>query len=129
MSVHWGLGRHVRSLNREQVVNTTKFFVLCEGWAIASTASGRISFAVYLLQFILFQRTRRFLLYFFIGSQAFVNTLTIVLIYAQCGAYPEALWDRSINATCWSHIVQRDFGYFQCSESPQTAVCIPANKH
>jgi hypothetical protein len=92
-----------------------KFVVLCQGWGITSAAVGRVSFSVYLLQFVFLWRIRRILLHFFIWSQVLLNALTIVLIYAQCGPHPEALWDPSIDATCWSPLVQRDFGFFQCS--------------
>jgi hypothetical protein len=106
------------------VVQAVKFFVLCEGWGVASTAFGRISFSVYLLQFVMFKPKRKFLLWFFMVGQAVVNALTIILIYVQCGTQAAALWDPSIKANCWSPVVQRDFGFFQCGMSPRAAICI-----
>ncbi|KAK4033409.1 hypothetical protein C8A01DRAFT_19637 [Parachaetomium inaequale] len=110
-----GLGRHTSSLSPEQVVNAMKFVVICQVFGIASPTFGRISFSIYLLRFVMFERKRRMLLHFCIWSQVVVNVLTAVIIYVQCGRYPSALWDRSIKATCWSPVVQRDFGFFQRS--------------
>jgi len=94
-----------------------KFVTLCQGWGVASAMFGRIAFCLYLLQFAGTSRIHKMVLYVLIGSQAFVNMLTIILIYVQCGAQVEALWDHSIAATCWSPLVQRDFGFFQSGES------------
>jgi hypothetical protein len=107
-----------------------KALSLCQGWGIASAMLGRIAFCFYLLQFI--ATTHRFhaaILYFLIGSQALVNALCIILIYAQCGSQVAALWDHGIPASCWSRLVQRDFGYFQCCMSPpKTARFSSANE-
>jgi hypothetical protein len=121
ISTYWGLGRHIHTLTEEQAAQAVKFFFLYEGWGIASTAFGRISFSVFLLQFVIFNRKRKFLLYSFIVGQAIVNALTIILIYVQCGTQLAALWDKSIKANCWSPLVQRDFGFFQCGMSPRAA--------
>jgi peptidoglycan/LPS O-acetylase OafA/YrhL len=67
-SARWGLGRHIGTLSEEQVMHTAKFFILGEGWSVASTAFGRISFSVYLLQFVVINRMRQFLLYSFIHA-------------------------------------------------------------
>ncbi|KAK4031322.1 hypothetical protein C8A01DRAFT_21439 [Parachaetomium inaequale] len=120
VSVRWGLGRHIGTLSEEQVMHAAKFFILFEGWSVASTAFGRISFSVYLLQIVVINRMRKFLLYSFIAGQAIVNGLTIILIYVQCGTQPAAMWDPSIEADCWSPRVQRDFGFFQCSYNSLT---------
>jgi hypothetical protein len=128
VAAYSGLGRHTSSLNREQVVNTMKFVVICQAFGIASPAFGRISFSIYLLQFVIFERKRRLLLQFCIGTQVLVNVLTMVLIFVSCGRHPAAMWDPSIKANCWSPIFQRDFGFFQCSEScSQTRLCVPAD--
>ncbi|KAF8854037.1 hypothetical protein BDZ45DRAFT_628217 [Acephala macrosclerotiorum] len=112
-SVHWGLGRHTSFLSDDELLNSMKFVILCQGWGIASVSFGRISFCLYLLQFIGSSRTRKWLLYFFVGTQVLFNALTIILLYAQCGNHAEALWNPNLGVKCWSPLVQRDFGFFQ----------------
>jgi hypothetical protein len=117
VSVYWGLGRHMSYLNNKKIVNARKFLILCQAWGIAAPTLGRMSFCFYLLQFVYTYSIARNLLYFFIGSQSIINLLTIVLIYVQCGARVEALWDNSVDATCWNIFVQRDMGFFQSGKS------------
>jgi hypothetical protein len=55
--------------------------------------------------------------WFTIISQAVVNIATIILIYSQCGAHPQALWDSTVQAKCLNPQVQTNFSYFQCGRS------------
>ena len=117
-SVHWGLGRHTTFLNGDQMLNSMKFITLCQGWGIASASFGRISFCLYLLQFVGSSQTRKWLIYFFVGTQAFINAFTIIQIYVQCGSHIEALWNPNLGVKCWNPLIQRDIGFFQSGKSP-----------
>lgn len=110
---HWGMGRHFYYLNDNERIQSVKFLFYLQGWGIASTMFGRISFCCFLLKFVSTCHLRRLLLWFFIWSQAVIGPLTIILIYVQCGTHLNSLWDHSNDEKCWSPNVQRDFGFFQ----------------
>lgn len=91
-----------------------KFIFLCQGWGVASPMFGRISICLLLLNFVVSNLRLKWFLWFLVITQAVVNILTIVLIYVQCGSHVSALWDPEVDAKCWSPLVQRNFGFFQC---------------
>ncbi|KAF2246309.1 hypothetical protein BU26DRAFT_461975 [Trematosphaeria pertusa] len=111
----WGLGRHSRYLDRAEKYQTMKFIFLCQGWGVASPMFGRISICLLLLNFVVSNLRLKWFLWFLVITQAVVNILTIVLIYVQCGSHVSALWDPEVDAKCWSPLVQRNFGFFQCA--------------
>jgi hypothetical protein len=110
---HWGMGRHFYYLNDNERIQSVKFLYYGQGWGVASTMFGRISFCYFLLKFVSTHHLRRLLLWFFVWSQAIIGPLTIILIYVQCGTHLHSLWDHSDDEKCWSPNVQRDFGFFQ----------------
>jgi hypothetical protein len=120
-SVHWGLGRHTTFLSGDEITTSLKFITLCQGWGIASTSFGRISFCLYLFQFVGSSQIRRSLIFFFVGTQAFVNALTIIQIYVQCGSHVEALWNPNLGVKCWNPNIQRDLGFFQSGKSSNSS--------
>jgi hypothetical protein len=120
-SVQWGLGRHAIFLSSDEITTSIKYITLCQGLGIASAGFGRISFCLYLYQFVGSSQIRRALIYFFVGTQAFINTLTIVLIYVQCGSHVDALWNPNLDVKCWNPIIQRDLGFFQSGKSSNSS--------
>lgn len=92
-----------------------KFVFLCQGWGVASPLFGRVSICLLLLNFAV-SRTQRWFLWFLVVTQIIFNSVTIILIYVQCGSRVSALWDPGIDAQCWNPIVQRNVGFFQSSK-------------
>lgn len=117
MSEKDGLGRHVSYLTAAQKTSTMRWNFVAQPMGILSSMLGRVSFALFLLNFVGTSKARRRLLWFFIGAQILVNAVTIVAVFVQCGKKVEALWDTSVEAKCWSPVVQTNIGFGQSSKS------------
>lgn len=120
-SYKWGLGRHFYYLTDVQRFHAMRLLFLLQGWGIASPMFGRISFCFFMLHIFGNRKYEKasgqWPFWFTIISQAVVNVATIILIYSQCGAHPQALWDSTVQAKCLNPQVQTNFSYFQCGRS------------
>ncbi|PMD64179.1 uncharacterized protein K444DRAFT_482016, partial [Hyaloscypha bicolor E] len=110
-AVSWGIGRHIYYLTPEETVNAIKFEFIAQTPGIVAPTLARISFAIYLLKFVGTSKFRRWILWSVVWSQAIVNIIQLVLIFAQCEHFA-ALWDPSVGGKCWSRKVQVYSGYF-----------------
>jgi len=123
-SYKWGLGRHFYYLTDVQRFHAMRLLFLLQGWGIASPMFGRISFSFFMLHIFGERKHNKFSaqwpFWFTIISQAIVNIATIILIYTQCGAHPQALWDPTVHAQCLSPQAQTNFSYFQCALNSAT---------
>jgi len=101
-----------------------RLLFLLQGWGIASPMFGRLSFSFFMLHIFGERKHNKFSaqwpFWFTIISQAIVNIATIILIYTQCGAHPQALWDPTVHAQCLSPQAQTNFSYFQCALNSAT---------
>ena len=75
-------------------------------------AFARISFCLYLLNFVGTDKRMKYLFWFFIISQFVVNVGTLVEVSASCVRFA-ALWDPSVGGRCWSPRIQANVGFFQ----------------
>ena len=129
-AVSWGIGRHIYYLTPEETVNAIKFEFIAQVRCtnsltrylsltirysqtpgIVAPTLARISFAIYLLKFVGTSKFRRWILWSVVWSQAIVNIIQLILIFAQCEHFA-ALWDPSVGGKCWSRKVQVYSGYF-----------------
>ncbi|OCL04685.1 hypothetical protein AOQ84DRAFT_112580 [Glonium stellatum] len=116
---YWGMGRHFYYLSDQERVESVKLMYYGMGWGVACTMFGRLSFCCFLVRFVSVYQLRRFLLWAFVYGQMIIGSLTIILIYVQCGSHLSALWTGDEKGEhCWVPAVQRDFGYFQSGGFP-----------
>lgn len=93
-----------------------RYAFLLPGWGIASPMFGRISFCLYMLDFVVHNKIIKIILWLSIVCQLLFNVATIVVVYSQCGSHFDAIWDPSISAHCLSPSVQTNVSYFQCGK-------------
>jgi hypothetical protein len=89
---------------------------LVEPFAIVTCMWGRMSFAMFLLYIIgTADNRQKMVLWTVIAVQAVINAVTIIQIFAQCGAHVEALWNYAAagDAVCQSRMVQTIIGFVQ----------------
>ena len=110
--VRWGIGRHAHSLSEHQLMQATKFEFLSQPWGILCGALGRISFTLFLLNFIGASRAKKYLIWSLITLQIIINLATTIQVLVQCEKVP-MLWDRSLGQRCMDPKVQEYVGYFQ----------------
>jgi hypothetical protein len=90
-----------------------KAATIFQGWCIGSLMLARISICFFMLAILGQYEAVKHVLGFLIVTQILVNGSTIIMIYAQCGAQVQALWDPSVHATCLNPHIQRDYSFFQ----------------
>jgi hypothetical protein len=112
-SYEWGMGRHFYYLNPMQRIHAMKWNFMSQPMGILSSMFGRVSFCLFLLNFVGTNKARKHILYFLVITQLLVNCVTILLIFTQCGTHVEALWDQRVKVVCWSPLVQRNTGFGQ----------------
>ncbi|CAI6277648.1 unnamed protein product [Periconia digitata] len=112
VSIHYGLGRHIGTLEKSRAQKAIMWDYLAQPSAIMAPTFGRISFVLTIMTLIGNSRTRRSILWFILVTQMLVNVLCFSMILAQCK--PVALlWDKSLEGECWDLRAQEYFGYFQ----------------
>lgn len=112
IAVSFGFGRHLASLEPTRSVQALKFESIQQPFHVMSSAFGRISFAVFLVEiFQKFMARRRFL-YSLMALQFAINGTTAMIIMLQCRPI-QALWNHKLEGDCLNHHVQDYFSYFQ----------------
>jgi hypothetical protein len=79
--------------------------------------SGRLSFTVLMVKLFGTMKNRRRALWTLWWSQLITNGLVVITIYVQCKDV-RALWDFSVESTCWPTYVQtvrREFFYSEAA--------------
>ncbi|KAL2856460.1 hypothetical protein BJY01DRAFT_242797 [Aspergillus pseudoustus] len=116
ISAHHGTGRHASALTESQVLQSTKFNWLSQGFHVMSTNWGKVSVGLFLLRIIHKAKRHAPVMYGGLAFMTVVNAVCVYTIYGQCT--PTArLWDSSIEGKCWDPVVQRDYAFFQGSIS------------
>lgn len=117
---HYGLGRHFFFLSTHQRIMAGKFNFVGQAFGIMAPTFGRMSFIVLLVQLFGTTKWKRWGLWALFWQSLLVNGLTLILVYAQCPDV-QSLWDPVGHpSTCWSPLVQEDFGFFQGSMNAAT---------
>ncbi|CAG8979938.1 hypothetical protein HYALB_00013361 [Hymenoscyphus albidus] len=115
VSVHWGLGKHIRILTPKQASQTIKWMYLCEVFCIMCPGFARISFGLLILSILPPTAWRRRFVWTVIMTQFVVDIGTIIISYAQCRPV-NRYWNLEVQGTCWEPVVQQYTGFFQGCE-------------
>ena len=112
IAVSWGFGRHLETLEPTRSIQALKYDYVQQPFHVMSSAFGRISFALFLVDIIQKFTARKRLLYSLMALQFAINGSTAILIMVQCRPV-QALWNRTIENTCLSPRVQEYYSFFQ----------------
>jgi hypothetical protein len=132
ISAHHGTGRHAADLTPYQVMESTKYNWLSQGFHVMSTNWGKVSVGLFLLRIIQKVKSRRHapVMYGGLVLMTLVNVVCVYTIYGQC-APTHRLWDQAVHGECWDPQVQRDYAFFQgcklsttCSEESSVPLVI-----
>ncbi|KAL3474081.1 hypothetical protein BJX99DRAFT_186751 [Aspergillus californicus] len=116
VSAHYGTGRHASDLSDDQIVLSTKFNWLSQGFHVMSTNWGKVSIGIFLLRIIQKAKHHEPVMYAGIILLTIINTVCVYTIYGQCT--PTArLWDSEVEGSCWDANTQKNYAFFQGSSS------------
>lgn len=114
IAVSWGFGRHLDSLEPTRSIQALKYDYIEQPFHVMSSCFGRISFALFLVEIIQINITRRRFLYSLMALQFAVNGSTAIIIMVQCRPV-QALWNHKVEGDCWNPRVQEYYSFFQGS--------------
>lgn len=86
---------------------------LCQTFALAGGALGRISFIIFVLGLLTSRLWHNIVLWILIALQVIVNAIFIIILFIQCPGHQSAIWEHSNKEKCWNTEIQADYGYFQ----------------
>ncbi|KAF1352603.1 hypothetical protein BDV97DRAFT_150728 [Delphinella strobiligena] len=112
----YGLGRHIASLSDYNRMHAVKYIIMIQAFAITTSALGRTSFAIFLLQLVgPSKRWQKAFLWGVVTLQLVVTIPTLIQIYTQCGTHLSAMWDPAVAAhhSCDSPNIQTIIGFVQ----------------
>ena len=116
VTVHNGLGRHVYYLSPEQIKIAAKFGVYTIMFALISITFTKLSFSIYLLRLVKWNKTLVYVLYAIIVFTLFEYLVGIVLIQTQC--HPtEKISNPAIPGNCVGSGAQIRSAYIRGCES------------
>ncbi|OJJ46502.1 hypothetical protein ASPZODRAFT_96773 [Penicilliopsis zonata CBS 506.65] len=108
VAVHYGFGLSVPSATS---VQAQMYFTLFQVFCIPATALARVSFILYMLG-IVFSRRSRIVYWTFAVLQLLVNSISVILILAQCPNI-QGVWDSAEAHGCLPAHIQQDWGTAQ----------------
>lgn len=100
-------------------MHAVKYIIIIQAFAITTSALGRISFAIFLLQLVgPSKRWQKAFLWGVVTLQLVVTIPTLIQIYTQCGTHLSAMWDPAIAAhhSCDSPDIQTIIGFVQSGQ-------------
>lgn len=112
-AVHYGLGRSIETLPQESVPKAVMYDYLAQAFGLGGSCFSRIAFILYLINLLGTRKAHRVVLWVLLWLQLVTHFVTILLIFIQCPGNTAAVFDHTINANCWSPVVQVDNGFFQ----------------
>lgn len=127
VATHWGLGRHLYYLSPEQRINQQYYSLLAQVFCIHSLTFCKISISLTYVRILKgsYNRWLRVLCYVLSVTVLIVNTMVIIVFYAQCIPNKKA-WNPSVPGTCYDRKFLMGFVLLQGSFSAFTdlALCI-----
>ena len=101
VATHWGLGRHTFFLNPEQRVNQQYYSTLSQVFCIHALTFAKISICLTYARVVQGSQKRwlRWLCYTISISVFCINSIVIIIFYAQC-LPAEKSWNPTIQGTC-----------------------------
>lgn len=89
-----------------------KIMTILQTFLIIATGVGRCAFVLYLLGIVGTERHHKLILWFFIALQVIINSISVILMFAQCPDI-RALWNPKFSAGCLPASVQRYYAVVQ----------------
>ncbi|KAI9711815.1 MAG: hypothetical protein M1820_001960 [Bogoriella megaspora] len=125
ISCSYGLGKHVWNLDLQHRIRALKYSYVSQPVQILAVTAGRISFSITLIGLIgPHDQGKKYFIWFLVLGQIIINFSTVIIILAQCGSHPDALWNpitaKENGVKCWSPAVQTNYSYFQSSANVAT---------
>lgn len=115
-AVQLGFGRDVGSIDAVTVPKVIMHDYLAQTFGLAGGALGRVSFIVFVIGLLGQTLFQRIILWILLGLQVAINTMFIIIMFAQCPGHQSAIWNHPGKAKCWDLHVQAYYGYFQGGE-------------
>ena len=121
--MHWGVGKHITDLSKEQVIQAVKYDWYSQAPATLATCVARISIAILLLRLFGSKKMLRWYLYIITALQTVIGVLLVIVMFVQCRPLT-ALWGATAGS-CWSPAVEQDIAYlYQCMSHTSSMVGI-----
>ncbi|KAJ5082268.1 hypothetical protein N7532_011311, partial [Penicillium argentinense] len=108
-----GFGRRVVDINRPKVPEIIMYDYLAQTFGLAGGTLGRMSFIIFIAGLLVQRWSQKVALWVLALLQVIVNTVFVIIIFAQCPSHTSAIWDNSGKNKCWDLRVQTYYGYFQ----------------
>ncbi|KAL4807932.1 hypothetical protein BDV18DRAFT_159141 [Aspergillus unguis] len=126
-SVTLGLGRHtaavIRDYGTDRVAMTSKWQILGYPFNIGSYSFPNISISILINNLLDPNPLRSRLLLGMSILQVIVAMVSVFLIFLQCTP-TAALWDHTIDGTCWDQAIFYDFSYFVSAYTTVTDIIL-----
>ena len=117
VAVSRGLGHHIWMLDNDTIMRCVHLIQTIKGLSIVPSCLARVSIALYQLRILPPSSSYWKLapLMVVVIFDPIVNLITIIQIYAQCGAHVSALWNPAVAtiAHCENPVIETNIGYGQ----------------
>ncbi|KAL2855716.1 hypothetical protein BJX68DRAFT_264070 [Aspergillus pseudodeflectus] len=117
VGIHYGLGRHTNDIpDAEDRIQAAKYTVIAPNFSIASTTTGKLSVAVFLLRLMGPSATtaQRWSLYILTVISIILNTLAVIAVAGFCRP-AEKIWRPSVHGSCFPPMYQLILGTTQAA--------------